>query len=326
MSKHFELLKLVDESLIKISESTVRLDPMARELGDTNMGIFQKNVVQQDHNHNIADILGDIEETASGISDSVVSITDATHSSQSTLKESVISVDNSVKSIYHLAEKTAQADEISNRLHESSLKIGDIISMINTIAEQTNLLALNAAIEAARAGEAGRGFAVVADEVRNLSIKTQEATLQIDDMVQEIQKDVGNVMTTMKASHESSNESVERINQVKEHFDHIHEQVSDISTKADLIEAAVKDNKRLIGEVIKENQVMNEVNEEIVNFTKSSAISDNDLINLGNHIQKTLKTFTLTKTEFDTALREKKQTSTGSDSNDNDSDEDLLLF
>lgn len=317
------LISELDASLIKVSASVARLEPMSRELADTNMGINQRNIVQCNHNNSIAKILKNIELSATDINNAVNRITEAANSSRDTLNESITSVDESVYAIDTLAKKIANAEEISNRLHESSTQIGDVIDMINTIAEQTNLLALNAAIEAARAGEAGRGFAVVADEVRNLSIKTQESTLKIDDMIQQIQQDVADVMITMKESKQGSEDSVTKIHEVKQHFDHIHEQVEDITQKTQLISDHVHTNQDLITHVIEENRHMNEVSNDIVQFTRESAISETDLISLGNFIGKSLKNYVLSVTEFDTELREKK----GNKGNkDKDADDDAILF
>ncbi|MBX2807426.1 MAG: hypothetical protein KTR20_02255 [Cellvibrionaceae bacterium] len=322
--QHFNsLVAELDASLIKVSASVARLEPMSRELADTNMGINQRNIVQSTHNNSIAKILKNIELSATDIHKAVQSITEAAESSRDTLNNSIDAVDESVHAIDVLAKKTANAETISNRLHESSTQIGDVIDMINTIAEQTNLLALNAAIEAARAGEAGRGFAVVADEVRNLSIKTQESTLKIDDMIQQIQQDVADVMTTMTESKRGSEESVTKIHEVKEHFDHIHAQVEDITQKTTVISDCVHTNQDLITHVIEENRHMNEVSEDIVKFTRESAISETDLINLGKFIDKSLKNYVLTVTEFDTELREKK---TANKNHAHDDSDDAVLF
>jgi len=319
-----DLARNFDETLVKISTSTARLEPMSRELADNNMGLSQRNVIQKNHNKHIASTLINVEQASESMTSALADIMNVTENSNRTITDSVATVDSSYHSIHRLAKETEQAATISTKLHESSREIGDVIGMINTIAEQTNLLALNAAIEAARAGEAGRGFAVVADEVRNLSIKTQESTRKIETMIQVIQTDVDNVMKTMNESREASESSVENIDEVKKQFDIIHQQIDQITEKSYGINSAIDSQRSLIMQVIEENNEMNDINDDIVKFTKESAISENDLIGLGNYISQYLREFTLSQNEFDTSMREKKVNLPKEESNkDND---DVMLF
>lgn len=108
-------------------------------------------------------------------------------------------VQDSLASIHELAQDVARAAEVIQRLEGESEKVGSVLDVIRGIAEQTNLLALNAAIEAARAGEQGRGFAVVADEVRGLAERTAGATVQIEDMIKGIQKDTSGAVDAMSS-------------------------------------------------------------------------------------------------------------------------------
>ncbi|MFT6386759.1 MAG: methyl-accepting chemotaxis protein [Cellvibrionaceae bacterium] len=301
-----DLASHFNETLVNISASTARLEPMSRELADTNMGLSQRNVIQKSHNQHIAVNLINVEQSSESMSLAVTDIINVTEKSNCTIRDSIEAVDSSYHAIHRLAKEAEQAATISTKLHVSSQEIGEVIGMINTIAEQTNLLALNAAIEAARAGEAGRGFAVVADEVRNLSIKTQESTLKIEKMIQVIQTDVDNVMKTMHESREASKSSVENIDQVKKQFDLIHQQINQITVKSYVIYNAIDSQRGLIKQVIEENDEMNDINDDIVKFTKESAISENDLIRLVNYVNQYLREFTLSQNEFDTSTRERK--------------------
>lgn len=302
-----EIASSFDQALVNIRSSTARLEPMSRELADTNMGLNQRNIIQRNHNLNIAKTLASIESSSAEMTTAVADIVNVTEASNKVIGESTTTVNHSYESIHRLARETDSAATITNKLHESSREIGEVINMINTIAEQTNLLALNAAIEAARAGEAGRGFAVVADEVRNLSIKTQESTLKIEGMIKVIQTDVDNVMRTMQESKESSETSVQQIDQVKQQFDFMYQQVQEITDKSYSINKAIDTQKNLINQVVEENNEMNEINDDIVAFTKESAISEKDLISLGNYINQYIHQHSLSEENFDTSMREKKK-------------------
>lgn len=300
------LSEYFDKTLIKVKSSIARLEPMSRELSDTNMGLSQRNIIQKNHNQNIAKTLSKVNQDSIHIEDTVKAIMVVSESSNNAIKDSLVSVDQSYTSINNLAKETHTAFDITIQLQTSSQEIGDIIDMINTIAEQTNLLALNAAIEAARAGEAGRGFAVVADEVRNLSIKTQESTHKIENMINVIQTQVNNVMQTMQGNQKDSEASVENISQVQQQFELMHQYINQITEKSHEINTALNHQKYSIDEVIEENNEMNRINDDIVKFTEESAISENDLISLGNYINQYLGEFSLSQKEFDTSLRNKK--------------------
>ncbi|KRP65295.1 methyl-accepting chemotaxis protein [Pseudomonas orientalis] len=120
------------------------------------------------------------------------------------------SMEEASSSLEHIATALNSTATVINTLGQRSQEIGGIVGVITSIAEQTNLLALNAAIEAARAGEQGRGFAVVADEVRNLASRTRQATDEISGMIQSIQQETGNAITTMEHGNVLMQEGLSR--------------------------------------------------------------------------------------------------------------------
>ncbi|WP_443699744.1 methyl-accepting chemotaxis protein [Pseudomonas sp.] len=120
------------------------------------------------------------------------------------------SMEQASSSLEHIATSLNSTATVINTLGQRSQEIGGIVGVITSIAEQTNLLALNAAIEAARAGEQGRGFAVVADEVRNLASRTRQATDEISGMIQSIQQETGNAISTMEQGNALMQEGLSR--------------------------------------------------------------------------------------------------------------------
>ena len=146
------------------------------------------------------------------------------------VKSSQLSMSELVRAIDELANDTRSASEAVTNLENHSMQIGHILNVIKGIAEQTNLLALNAAIEAARAGEQGRGFAVVADEVRTLATRTQESTIEIEQTIEQIQHGAKSALSVMDRNKSKTEQSVDivenahgQLQQVVDEIDEIHQ-------------------------------------------------------------------------------------------------------
>jgi len=142
-----------------------------------------------------------------------------------------IVVDNVISDVQQLSEEMRNSMEAVNRLADNSTNISSILGTIKGIAEQTNLLALNAAIEAARAGEQGRGFAVVADEVRTLASRTQGSAAEIEGLIKEVQQNIERAVETMEINRTMVNKTVDSSGQVGEALESIQGSMHEIQTK-----------------------------------------------------------------------------------------------
>ena len=166
-------------------------------------------------------------------------------------------VRQTIASIGRLAGEVRKGGEVIGRLSSDSKNIGSVLDVIRGIAEQTNLLALNAAIEAARAGEQGRGFAVVADEVRTLAQRTQQSTREIQEMIEQLQKGAMEAVRVMEEGRSQAEASVEQAGQAGQSLDTIRNAVSTIHDMTTQIASATEE----------QSAVAEEINRNIVNIS-----------------------------------------------------------
>ena len=184
---------------------------------------------QQDETGSVVVAVEELEEVAKDIARNIQQMSDQSDSAEQIVHKSVSVVQASVEKVSGLNESMSTVSGVIRELHDSSQLIGGVLNVIKEIAEQTNLLALNAAIEAARAGEQGRGFAVVADEVRTLASRTQESTESIRSTIGEFQKGTAGVVTTVTRSRERAQAGIEKTRESAIIFDSIYTNISAIN-------------------------------------------------------------------------------------------------
>ncbi|ACA85007.1 methyl-accepting chemotaxis sensory transducer with Cache sensor [Shewanella woodyi ATCC 51908] len=203
--------------------------------------------------------------------------------------QAIISKSND--SIAQLSTQLSSTTKVVNQLESNSAEINQIISTIQGIAEQTNLLALNAAIEAARAGEQGRGFAVVADEVRVLSQRTHDSTEEIRQMISSLQENSQQVVQSMMTSTELANESVLFADKAQSSLGLITNSISEISDMATQIASAVEEQRAVSEEISKNTQAINDVSNSLAQQTQEVSDSADTMQLISANISKQITQF-----------------------------------
>lgn len=200
-------------------------------------------------------------------------------------------VNEAIRQIERLAAEVGNSTEAMNELQRESDKIGSVLDVIKSVAQQTNLLALNAAIEAARAGEAGRGFAVVADEVRSLAQRTQKSTEEIEQLIAGLQSGTQQVATIMGNSRELTDSSVELTRRAGGSLENITKTVSAIQAMNQQIAAAAEQQSATAEEINRSIINVRDVSEQTSAASEETAASSIELARLGNHLQVLVSKF-----------------------------------
>ncbi|MFC3122202.1 HAMP domain-containing methyl-accepting chemotaxis protein [Agaribacter flavus] len=205
-------------------------------------------------------------------------------------KVKLISADNK-STIQALAAEVEQAADVINKLHQDSASIGGILDVIRGVADQTNLLALNAAIEAARAGEQGRGFAVVADEVRTLASRTQESTQEINAMIEVLQAGAEKAVTAMNQGKEQTIACVEQTEKAGEALDQITEAVHRAYEVSARIEEAAKEQHSVSAQISERLENIVGIAEHTTVGAKQTAESSAEVAKLAEELQESISQF-----------------------------------
>jgi len=292
MSSSFNhLLDVFHESIIQVANATGLVATAAEEMTANTIETRDGVSRQFDEVDQVATAINEMSATVLEVARNAEQ---AAKSAEQANEHAVIGnnvVQENIKAINRLSTEIQTATDVIQRLNNESKNIGSVLDVIKGIAEQTNLLALNAAIEAARAGEQGRGFAVVADEVRTLAGRTQQATVEIESMITALQLGTKDAVKVMEQSQEMTEASVLQASLAGNSLETITSSINSITEMNTMIASAAEQQSAVTEEINKNIVAISQLAEQSTAASHKTSNSSEQLTELAQDLQVLISKF-----------------------------------
>ena len=288
-----EMNSSLREMVQQISGSTSQLGAASEELSAITEQTSHSIYEQQSQTEQVAAAMNEMSATVQEVSKNISGTAHAAEQASVETAEGRKRVEEAVQAIQKLAGQIESATEVIHQLEQDSENINTVLDVIKGVAEQTNLLALNAAIEAARAGEQGRGFAVVADEVRTLAGRTQESTEEINQVIEKLQNGSRRAVEVMNRSSDEAQSVVRQASLAGESLSAISagvERINDMSTQ---IASAAEQQNATAEEINRNIASISTMSAETSTGAQQTASASGDLARLGTELQQLVSRFSV---------------------------------
>lgn len=274
-------MNLVKEILGSAGQLAAAAEELSAITEQSNDGVMrQQSEIQQ-----VATAMNEMSATVTEVSRNAGNAATAAQEADDRAKDGREVVNTTVQTINNLASEVERTSKVIENLKGDSLSIGTVLDVIRGIAEQTNLLALNAAIEAARAGEQGRGFAVVADEVRTLASRTQQSTCEINDMIERLQHGANEAVSVMEVGRAQAVAVVEQAAKAGDALQAITMVVDSIKSMNIQIASAAEEQSATAEEINRNIVNISEVAHETATGSQQTASASDELARLASDLQ-----------------------------------------
>ena len=279
-------------ALVKaINESSEILASTALETATISSQTNQNVQSQYAQTESVATAIEEMTATVNEVAQNAVTCADITETTEKVTEQGAKKVNSTIKTIEGLNNSIDNATAVIIALQEKSTSIGSVSEVISSIADQTNLLALNAAIEAARAGEQGRGFAVVADEVRSLASKTQESIVSINSIIESLQQGSSEAVTAMKESQKEAINTIENARESGEALSEVSEAIQNIKDMARQIAVASEQQSSVTLDISRNVQEISSISEQTAQGAAESVRASDDLSAQAEELQSIISSF-----------------------------------
>ncbi|MNG90831.1 Methyl-accepting chemotaxis protein PctA [compost metagenome] len=267
----------IHSSIREVSSATEHVNEVALRVISASNSSMTNSDEQSNRTNSVAAAINELGAAAQEIAGNAAQASQHATSARLLAEEGQQVVTRNIEAMNRLSDLIVTSSAHIETLNSKTVNIGQILEVITSISQQTNLLALNAAIEAARAGEAGRGFAVVADEVRNLAHRTQESAQQVQTMIEELQVGARESVETMDQSQRHSQDSMQIANQAGERLDSVTVRIGEIDGMNQSVATATEEQTAVVDSINMDINEINMLNQEGVENLQATLRACSDL-------------------------------------------------